>query len=89
MHELRNAIRQHLLSTHLQGESPENLSDDIPLLTSGILDSLATMNLVMFLEKEFGIELDVYDTSAERFDRITDMAATVARKRTALTGSAR
>ena len=88
MDELRNAIRQHLLSTHLQGESAENLGDDIPLITSGILDSLATMNLVMFLEKEFGIELDVYDTSAERFDRISDMAETVARRRAALAGSA-
>ena len=88
MDELRNAIRQHLLATHLQGESPENLGDDIPLLTSGILDSLAAMNLVMFLEQQFGIELDVHDTSAERFDRITDMASTVARKRAALAGSA-
>ena len=80
---VKDAIRHFIVSTYLPGESLENLRDDTPLLTSGILDSLAALGLVSFLEKEYGIELDVYDTSIEHFDRIEDIAALVARKRAA------
>lgn len=81
MNQIKDTIRQFILSTHLPGESPENLRDDTPLQTSGILDSLATRGLVSFIEEQFDIELDVYDTSVERFNRIEDIAASVSRKR--------
>jgi acyl carrier protein len=82
MNDVKETIRQFILSAHLPGESPDNLKDDTPLQTSGILDSLATLGLINFLEQQFHIELDVYDTSVERFDRIQDIAASVVRKRT-------
>jgi acyl carrier protein len=78
---VKDTIRHFIVSQYLPGESPENLRDDTPLLTSGILDSLAALGLVSFLEKEYGIELDVYDTSIEHFDRIQDIAVSVAKKR--------
>lgn len=80
MNETKEAIRAFILSTHLPGESRENLRDTTPLQTSGILDSLAVLGLVTFIEQRFGVELDVYDTSIERFDRIEDMALAIARK---------
>jgi acyl carrier protein len=81
MNEINQTIRKFILETYLPGESPENLGDRTPLQTSGILDSLAAMGLISFLEKQYAIELDVYDTAVERFDRIDDIAACVARKR--------
>jgi acyl carrier protein len=83
MHDPKATIRQFILESHLPGESPDSLRDDTPLQTSGILDSLATVGLVSFVEKQFGVELDVYDTSVERFDSIADIAATIHRKRAA------
>jgi D-alanine--poly(phosphoribitol) ligase subunit 2 len=80
MNEIKEMIRQFIVSTYLPGESPDKLRDDTPLLTSGILDSLAAVNLISFLEQSFDIELDVYDTSIEHFDRIDDIARCVARK---------
>ena len=80
LEEVRDTIRQFILSNYLPGESPENLRDDMPLLTSGVLDSLAAVGLISFLERRFGVELDVYDTSVERFDRVMDMAAAVVTK---------
>jgi acyl carrier protein len=78
---VKETIRQFILSSYLQGESSENLRDDTPLQTSGILDSLATLGLVTFIEQTFGIEFDVAETSAERFNRIEDIAASIAKKR--------
>jgi acyl carrier protein len=81
MNQIKDVIRQFILSTYLPGEAAENLRDDTPLQTSGILDSLATHGLVSFIEQRFDVELDVYDTSVERFNRIEDIAASVVRKR--------
>ncbi len=77
MNDVKETIRQFILATYLPGESPDNLRDDTPLQTSGILDSLAALGVVNFVEQQFGIELNVYDTSVERFDRIEDIAAAV------------
>ena len=74
------AVRRFILCTYLPGESPDALSDDTPLQSSGILDSLAAVGLIAFLEKEFQIELDVYETAIERFDTIQDIASAVVSK---------
>jgi acyl carrier protein len=80
MNEVKETIRQFILSTYLPGETEDNLRDDTPLLTSGILDSLAGLGLVSFVEQRFGIELDVDETSVERFNRIEDIAKSVGRR---------
>jgi acyl carrier protein len=81
MEDIKETIRQFILTTYLPGESPDNLRDDTPLLTSGILDSLGGLGLVAFVQERFDVELDVYDTSVERFNRIQDIAASVERRR--------
>jgi acyl carrier protein len=79
--DVKNAIRQFILSKYLPGESAENLRDDTPLRTSGVLDSLATLGVVNFIEKEYGIQVEAHETGIDTFDRIEDIAALVARKR--------
>jgi acyl carrier protein len=81
MSDVKETIRHYILSTYLPGESADNLLDDTPLRTSGILDSLATLSLVSFVEKQFGIELEAHETGIDSFDRIEDIAALVAKKR--------
>jgi acyl carrier protein len=81
MSDVKDTIRQYILATYLPGESADNLPDDMPLRTSGILDSLATLGVVSFVEKEFSIELEAHETGIDSFDRIEDIAALVARKR--------
>jgi acyl carrier protein len=81
MIDVKNAIRQFILTKYLPGESPDNLRDDTPLRTSGILDSLATLGVVSFVEKEFGIEIEAHETDVDVFNTLDDMAALVARKK--------
>lgn len=81
MHEIKQQLREFILRDYLPGESPENLRDDTPLRTSGILDSMATLALVAFVEREFGVELQAHETGIEYFDRIEDIASLVVRKR--------
>lgn len=83
MTDVKNTIREFILSEYLPGESPANLKDETPLRTSGILDSMATLALVSFLEQRFGVEFDAHETGIEHFDRLDDIANLVIRKQAA------
>jgi acyl carrier protein len=81
--QVKNTIREFILSEYLPGESPANLADETPLRTSGILDSMATLGLVNFLERHYSIMFDAHETGIEHFDRLEDIAALVIRKQAA------
>jgi acyl carrier protein len=81
MDHVNDTIREYILREFLPGESATNLADDTPLRTSGVLDSMATLNLVTFLEDTFKITLEAHETGIDRFDRIADIAALVAQKK--------
>ncbi len=53
-------------------DTDTSLKNDAPLL-DGILDSMALMQLVAFLEEEFEIEIDDTEVTAENFRTITDI----------------
>jgi acyl carrier protein len=80
MGPVKEAIRSFILSEYLPGESPANLTDNTALRTSGILDSMATLSLVNFLEEHFKIEIEAHETGIESFDRLEDIATLVQRK---------
>lgn len=61
MPDVMPVVKDYILRTYLEGESPENLTPTTELIRSGILDSLATIDLVTFLENSFGIELEAHD----------------------------
>lgn len=80
MNDIAETVRQFIVSNYLPGESPANLHNDTPLVSSGILDSLAVMTVITFVETQFQVKLDVYDTSVENFDNIQHIAAAISRK---------
>jgi acyl carrier protein len=80
MDNLKEELRQYILSEFLPGESAANLRDDTPLRTSGVLDSMQIVKLVVFLEKRFGIEVDAYEASVQNLDSIDRIATLVERK---------
>jgi acyl carrier protein len=81
MTKIASVLREFILATYLPGESPDTLDDETPLVTSGILDSLAVLGLASFIHERFGVELEFHETSVEQFNRIRDIASTVVRKR--------
>ena len=83
MSDVKNTIREFILSEYLPGESPANIKDETPLRTSGILDSMATLALVSFLEQRFAVEFDAHETGIEHFDRLDDITNLVIRKQAA------
>jgi len=54
-----------------------NLSDEETLVTSGLLDSMDVLTIVLFLEESFGLDLDVSDFDADNFDTIDGICSMV------------
>lgn len=81
MGDVEETLRAHVLREYLRGEPPESLRDDTPLRSGGVLDSLAVLSLVQFVEDAFGITVEAHEAGITNFDSIEDMAAFVRRKR--------
>lgn len=79
--DVKDALRQLILTNYLLGERPENLTDDTALQSSGILDSLAVLAVATFAEKTYGVQFTATETMVDRFDSIDDIARLIAAKR--------
>jgi len=81
MEEIRQIVKNYLLMEFLPGEDPEALNGTTPLITGGILDSLATLKLVAFLEERFGVTIEAHEADVDHLDTIDAIAALVKEKR--------
>jgi acyl carrier protein len=78
--DIKQTIKQHILEKFLPGEDPANLTDTLELIRSGILDSLARLKLVAFMEERFGIHLEAHEATPANLGTIARMAALVQQK---------
>ena len=78
--QIRQAVRTFLLEDPLQGEDPANLTDDLPLRTSGIVDSMGVIRLTGFLEERFGIRIEAHETGVENTETVNAIVAFVESK---------
>jgi acyl carrier protein len=79
--ETIEVIKSFILEEFLPGESPDQLTESTPLVTGGILDSLATLKLVTFLEEKFQIEVLPHEVDTENLDTLAHIAKLVESKR--------
>ena len=75
------AVRKYILDEFLPGEPPESLAHDTPLISGGILDSIATLKVVLFLEDRYGVVLAAHEVDRERLDTLDRIAELLASKR--------
>ena len=72
---IRNFVRANFLFG-----AELSLGDEDSLLEAGIIDSTGAMELVSFLETEFGVPVADQDLIPENLDSIAAMASFVARR---------
>jgi acyl carrier protein len=78
---VKQTVKRYILDEFLPGENPDELTGSVPLITGGILDSLATLRLVTFLEDEYGIQLQAHETGVDYLNTLDDIANLVQEKR--------
>jgi len=79
----RGRIRQFILTQFLFTQDESKLADDVSLLGQGLIDSTGVLELVSFLEREFGIVLPDEEMTPENLDSVNALCALVERKRAA------
>lgn len=80
MDDIKQTVKQYILREFLLGEDPANLTDSLELMRSRILDSMATLKLVAFLEQNYGIKLQAHEANPANLSTIADIATLVERK---------
>ena len=76
---IRQKIRAYLVENFLLGDS-DGLTDSQSLLASGVLDSTGVIELAMFLEQTFQVEVTDEDMAPENFDSIEKIVAFTERR---------
>ncbi len=65
---------------------PEELTDEVSLIDTGLVDSTGMMEIIVFIEGEYAIHVEDHETIPENLESISEIAAFVARKRPAAAG---
>ena len=75
---IKSTVKEYILREFLPGESSDSLDDTTPLITGGVLDSIATVKLIAFLEERFGAEIEPHEMNPDYLNFLPDIAALVA-----------
>lgn len=76
--ESNKARIREFVGRHLRGHE---LRDDEDVFASGFVNSMFAMQLVQFVEQEFGIAVENEDLEIDNFRSVNAIAALVERKR--------
>jgi acyl carrier protein len=80
MDGIKSTVKDYILAEFLPGERPDSLQDSTPLITGGILDSIATVRLVLFLEEQFSVQFQPHEMSPDNLDTLTSITDAVRSK---------
>jgi acyl carrier protein len=79
--DIKTAVKTFILNEYLPGEDPGALTDTTPLMTTGILDSIAVLKVVTFLEDRFSVTIQPHEAVVENLNTISDIARLVTSKK--------
>jgi acyl carrier protein len=74
------ATKSFILAEFLEGEDPDELTEDVELISSGILDSLATLKLVTWLENTYDVKIEAHEADEDNLNTLVDIAKLVSSK---------
>ena len=79
---IKATVKNFILNEFLPGEDPAALTDTTALITTGILDSIAVLKAVTFLENQFGITIEPHEAVVENLNTLSDITRLVISKKT-------
>jgi acyl carrier protein len=79
--DIKATVKTFILTEFLPGEDPAALTDTTPLMTTGILDSIAVLKVVTFLENQFHITIEPHEAVVENLNTVSDIGGLVMSKK--------
>lgn len=81
--ELEQKIKGYILENYLFTDDPSALASEDSLLERGIIDSTGILEVIFFLEEEFGVTVADNEMVPENLDSVAALVAFVKRKQAA------
>lgn len=80
MPEIEEKIKKFLIENFVLSEQLDELGFDESFLENGVVDSTGILELVFFVEDQFGIQIDTSEVLPENFDTVNCLASFIRRK---------
>lgn len=74
---IEDQVRKYILENYLFTDDQSELANETSLLEQGVIDSTGIMELVFFLEEEFGIKVNDDEMVPENLDSVTSIVSFV------------
>jgi acyl carrier protein len=84
MQTIEELVRQHIAENILFSDSIYPYPDNASLLENSIIDSMNVMELVVFLEEQFGLQIEDHEIVPENFDSVSCLVEFARRKQSAV-----
>ncbi|MEA4907609.1 MAG: acyl carrier protein [Chloroflexi bacterium] len=68
---------EEYIVTQMLKQPSRHLKADEPLITSGVIDSFHLVDLALFVEDTFGVQIDDSELNADTFDTLEQLAALI------------
>jgi len=81
--EIADRVRQYVVDNYLYMRQNATVADDSSLLANGIIDSMGVMELVAFLEEEFGVVVGDADITEANLGSLAAIARYVVARQAA------
>jgi acyl carrier protein len=72
--ETKDIVREYIVRHFLPGEDLNSVTDQTKLFSGGILDSLASLRLVSFLEERFAVTIEAHEVDVDHLDTLDSIA---------------
>jgi acyl carrier protein len=76
---IRDQVRQ-FITTNFYVPDPQALGDETSFLDAGIIDSTGVLELVSFLQEQFGLVLEDGEIVPENLDTVANIVGLIQRK---------
>jgi len=76
--QIRTAIHDYVVSNFMFGTA--DVDDDASLIGEGVLDSMAVLEMVLFVEEQLGVAVSDSEVLPAHFDSVNALTAFVASK---------
>ncbi len=71
--ETKKLIIDYVKKEYLEEEDEQEVDENTPLISSGIVDSFSMVSLKMFLEKKFSVKIPDEKATTEAFDSVNNI----------------
>ena len=76
----QSEIREFIFNNYMIGQNNEELDNNSSFLENGIIDSTGVLELIMFVEEIYSIEVEDEEVIPDNFDSINKLCEYLGRK---------